>query len=545
MLAKEDQLPQTDPEIIAALRDPGFYPHSVERVEHIQTHISHLFLTGDLAYKLKKPLDLGFLDFSTLERRVHYCREELELNRRLAPETYRRVAAVVRGRQGLGWAPVEEAGEELAEPVVEMAQMDRSRQMDLLLKQGRVDEEQVRELARLLADFYQRARGGPEVARFGRPAQVAFNVEENFRQTEDYREVTVAPARWRAIRDYQMGFLDRRRELFLRRVAEGRIVDGHGDLHSGNIVLPAGGRPIVFDCIEFNQRFRYQDAACDLAFLAMDLDYHGRPGLRRALVEEYQAASGDQGLAEILEFYQCYRAVVRAKIYGFELDDASVEPEQKFTDLGKARAYFRLAAGYAGGEPPFFLVCFCGLMGAGKSHLARALCRRRGWLRLSSDRVRKALGGRAPGAQAGEDWGRGLYGPEMNERVYDELLAAACARLGAGDSVVVDASFREDGQRRRFLQEAEALGARALLVEVRASREVAARRLAERQASGESESEGRLELYDRQARAWEEASDFVARRRLLVDGADPAEDNVARIAQRLAEPAGRQGGERA
>jgi hypothetical protein len=533
-------LPETDPQIIAALKDPGFHDHPVERVEHLQTHISHIFLTGSRAYKLKKPVDLGFLDFSDLESRVHYCREEVELNRRLAPQVYLGVRAVVRRGEGLALAPLEEAGEGLCEPVVEMEQMDRSRQMDRLLRRGEVDQDQVRGLARLLADFYARAAGGEEVARFGRPAQVAFNVEENFRQTEDYQEVTVAPARWRAIRDYQLGFLDQRRKLLLRRVEEGRVKDGHGDLHSGNIVLPMEGRPVVFDCIEFNQRLRYQDTACDLGFLAMDLDYHGRPELSRALVEEYIAASGDKGLAEVLDFYKCYRAVVRAKIYGFELDDATVPPEQKFTDLGKARAYFRLAAGYAGGGPPYFLVCFCGLMGVGKSHLARGLCQMRGWLRLSSDQVRKHLGGREPGAQAGEAWGRGLYGPEMTQRVYDQLLAAACARLGAGDSVVADASFRQDGQRRRFLQEAEALGARALLVEVRAGRQVVAGRLSRRQARGAGESEGRLELYHRQAAAWEPASDYVRARRLVVDGGAPAGESLERIAGRLDELARRE-----
>ncbi len=528
-----------DHDIAALFQRPGLYPHPVEAVEHVQTHISHIFLTGSHAYKLKKPLNLGFLDFSTLEARVHYCQEELRLNRRLAPDIYLQVLGVVQGNGGPKLVPLEQAGEALIEPVLQMRQMDRSRQMDLLLAQDRVSPKQVRDLARLLAEFYARAQRSREVAHFGRPAQIRFNLEENFVQTEDYQEVTVAPARWRAIRDYSLGFLEEHRDLLAERVRGGFIVDGHGDLHSGNVNLPAGGRPIVFDCIEFNQRFRYQDVACDLAFLAMDLDFHGREDLAEVLVQEYQAASGDRAIAKLMGFYQCYRAVVRAKVYGFEIDDQKVPPEQKFTDADKARAYFRLAARYAaaGGvaEPPYFLVCLMGLMGTGKSFLARKLASRLGWLQINSDVVRKQLAGLDPARPSPDAWGQGIYTPQATQATYDALYEAAAGRLAIGDSVVVDASFREDRERRRFWELAREHGAVPLLVEVRAEREVVLARLARRQAQGGAASDGCPELYDRQAAAWEELSPQLAAHHLVVDGGAPAEAKLAALLARLRE----------
>lgn len=522
-------------EIIEAMLRTGFYPQAVERVEHVQTHISHVFLTGGLAYKVKKPVDMGFLDFGSLERRRHFCLEELRLNRRLAPQIYLAVLAIARTPAGLALAPLDSPGGEIVEYCLQMVQMEGGRQMDLLLEQGLVDAGQAAELGRLLADFHAQAQGGPAVEFFGRPEQVRLNVEENFRQTEGHQEVSVAGARWRAIRDYSLGFLDQRRDLLERRVLEGRVRDGHGDLHSGNIVLPSDGPPIVFDCIEFNERFRYQDNAADLAFLAMDLDFHGRPDLTGALVEAYMARSGDQGLGEVLDFYKCYRAVVRAKVAGFMFDDQGEDAAHKFQDIGKARAYFRLAARYAGGEPPYFLVCMMGLMGTGKTYLARELARKLAWLHFSSDILRKQLAGLAPGQRSYDAWGGGLYSAQASEATYQELLEAAEARLAMGDSAVVDASFREERWRRRFLDLAARYGARPLFVEVRASRQVVLERLARRQAAGRSESDGRPELLDRQAAAWEDSGPLLAEHGLVVDGGGELEAKLARVLARLGE----------
>lgn len=526
---------QTDPQVLRALGRAGIYPHPAQAIEHLQTHISHIFLAGPMAYKLKKPVDLGFLDFRTLEDRRRFCLEELNVNRRLAPAVYRQVLAVVRREDGLALAPLDEPGGEVLEYVLQMARMDQERMMDLLLERGEVTPEQVAELARLLARFYASQKNGPQVAFAGRPSQVRLNVEENFRQTQDYLGICVSPQRWEAVRDYSLGFLKKHRELFKQRVAQGRVVDGHGDLHSGNINLPLDGPPIVFDCIEFNQRFRWQDAACDLAFLAMDLDHHGRRDLREVLVKEYISAGGDRDLLRVLNFYLCYRAVVRAKVYGFMHEDPGLELAERFRDLAKARAYFRQAAGYAGGEPPYFLVCTMGLMGTGKSYLAKLLAQATGWPHLSSDVVRKQRAGMAPGQASPDAWGQGLYRPSATLDTYEALARRASSRLAMGASVIVDASFREQSWRERFLELAAAQGAIPLLVEVYASPRVVAERLARREAAQNSPSDGRRELVAAQTAGWEPPSPRAAAHLLRVDGEAEAPAKMAALMARLEE----------
>ena len=516
---------------------PELYPHRVKELEHVQTHISHVFLTGSYAYKIKKPLNLGFLDFSTLERRVHFCLEELRLNRRLAPDIYLAVLGLVSQDGEYRLKPLNETGGQLWEPVLQMRQMDRTRQMDRMLNHHQVGHEQVRELARLLARFYAGAQRGWEVAHFGRPAQVRFNVEENFNQTENYQGITAARGRWRTIRNYSLGFLENNQGLLAKRVREGFIVDGHGDLHSGNINLPRDGQPIVFDCIEFNQRFRYQDVACDLAFLAMDLDYHGRNDLSETLINEFVAASQDHGLKRLITFYKCYRAVVRAKVYGFELQDQTVPAAQKFTDKEKAGAYFRLAAHYAGlggsEEPPFFLVCLMGLMGTGKTYLARKIGERLGWKHINSDEVRKHIAGMRPSERSQDGWGQGLYTPRSTQATYSALYKAAKEKLAIGESVLVDASFRSNQERRRFGELARQQGAQPLFIEVKASRQIATQRLLRRQKEADSISDGRLELYDRQAAAWENISPQMSQHSIIIDGGAPESEKIKTVLGKL------------
>jgi aminoglycoside phosphotransferase family enzyme/predicted kinase len=516
---------------------PELYPHPVGSVEHLQTHISQIFLTGSHAYKIKKPLNLGFLDFSNLERRMHFCQEELRLNQRLAKDTYLQVLGLVKENGNYYLKNLDEAGDNIIEPALQMRQMDRSRQMDNLLSKNQVTKEQIKQLAHLLGRFYSKAEHGWEVAHFGRPAQVRFNVEENFNQTEEYQGVTVAAGRWRAIRDYSLNFLDNHQATFGKRVREGFIVDGHGDLHSGNINLPVSEMPIVFDCIEFNQRFRFQDAACDLAFLAMDLDYQGCWELSDNLVSEYIASTEDQGINELINFYKCYRAVVRAKVFGFELQDQTMPTEQKFTDLTKAKRYFRLAADYArlGGiaEPPFFMLCVMGLMGTGKTYLARNLSERLGWTHISSDETRKRLAGFEPEERSSDGWEQGLYKHNLTQKTYDALLSKAQEHVAMGESVILDASFRSDQERRRFRQIAEEFGAKPIFIDLKASRQVISKRLLKRQAKGTSTSDGRLELYDKQASSWESLSADIQRLSLALDGGAPLSEKVAIIMRKL------------
>jgi aminoglycoside phosphotransferase family enzyme/predicted kinase len=504
-------------------------------VEHTQTHTSHVFLTGDYAYKLKKPVDMGFLDFRTPAARRHYCLEELHLNRRLCPEIYLEVLAVVTGPEGPRLVSLQEAETGATDYCLKMTQMDRAHMMDLLLDLGAVGEYDIRALAGVLADFHTRAKTGPQVNFFGQPEQVRINVEENFRQTEDHQEVSVAPARWRAIRDWSLSFMADNWALFERRVAQSRVRDCHGDLHSGNINLPESGRPLIFDCIEFNERFRYQDTAADLALLAMDLDFHDRRGLARLLVEIYVEDEGDSDLVGLVNFYKCYRAMVRAKVYGFMFDDADVHGREKITALAKARTCFRLAAEYAGGGPSFFLVCLMGLMGTGKTFLARELAKATGWVGLHSDAVRKRLAGLDSQTRRYDAWGQGIYGKAATEATYEALCKSAEAHLAQGASVIVDSSFCEDARRHCFLELAKRYGARPLFVEVRASAKVVAAYLAARRAKGCSISDGRSGLMAVQAASWENVGPLLARHSLIVDGGAELVGKLGPLLARLKE----------
>lgn len=519
----------TSPQVLTAFGHPDFYPHPTHSIQHIQTHISHVFLTGGLAYKLKKPLNLGFLDFSSLTARREYCLRELELNRRLAPEIYLQVLCVRSGPEGPRLTPLDQddGGGEILEYCLQMREMDQSRMMDRLLAAGQVSWEDIRRIARKLADFYGTAARGQEISLYGSLETVRGNLEENFTQTDPLVDRIVSRGRWRAVRDWSRAFLAGRADLLSRRVEEGRILDGHGDLHAANLNLEPDGAVHIFDCIEFNERFRYQDAACDLAFLAMELDFHGRRDLARHLAERVADLCRDPEMLELMDFYKCYRAVVRAKVYGLMQRDPGIPGQERLTDLHRARAYFRLAARYVGGGPPFALVCFMGGMGTGKSYRAKWLARVTGWPRLSSDQVRRELAGARPPGQGPDAYGQGIYAGSFTRRTYEALLARARDRLSQGGSAIIDASFQRDHWRRRARELALETGAEFRLVEVAADEAVVMDRLRARARQREAESEGRVELVAYQARDWEPMDAWEAENLAIrVDGAVEPEQGL-------------------
>ena len=323
-----------------ALLDPRAYPHRPAKIDLIQTQMSILLLTGDYVYKVKKPVDLGYLDYTTLEKRRHFCHQEVELNRRLCPDVYLAIVPIVEHDQGLR---VDGHGRAI-EYAVKMKQLPRGRMLDVLLLQNRVSEEMVEEVAEKLALFHQSARTDTAIASFGSLDVVRKNCEENFAQTERYIETSVMPSEYRTIRHYTDSFINSNAALFGKRVEEGKIRDCHGDLHSAHICFTDD--ICIYDCIEFSDRFRYCDVASEIAFLAMDLDRYGQKSLSRRLVDTYVRLSGDEELMELLDFYKCYRAYVRGKVESFKLDDPHIPDEEKAKILTTARRYFQLAVSY-------------------------------------------------------------------------------------------------------------------------------------------------------------------------------------------------------
>lgn len=329
------------PDFIQALLDPAAYDHPAAEVSLVQTHISYVLLAGDFVYKIKKPVDFGFLNFTTLEKRGYYCHEELRLNRRLCPDLYLDVLPITRVGGGFALGGSGEA----VEYCVRMRRMPEERMMGKVMARGELTRADIDGIVEILVPFYEQADGGGEIPDFGKAASVGVNVLENFEQTEEFIGCpALSREQFDAISAYAGDFLGRE-ELFAERIAAGRIRDCHGDLYSANICLDT---PIhIYDCIEFNQRFRYCDVAADVAFLAMDLDFHGLDELSRYFIDSFAARSGDPGLAAMLDFYKCYRAYVRGKIGLFTAHAPEVDAATKETCLAQAAQYFTLAARYA------------------------------------------------------------------------------------------------------------------------------------------------------------------------------------------------------
>ncbi len=330
------------PDFITFFQDPQHYDHPVDQVNLIQTHISYVLIAGDFVYKIKKPVDFGFLDFTTLEKRKHYCEQELRLNRRLCPEIYLDTIAITRTDSGFDF----NGSGEVVDYAVKMKKMPMDGMMADVIKAGGVSKATIDQIVDTLVPFYEKADCGAEIQKFGTAESVAVNVLENFEQTEGFVDKgALSHDQFKSIQAYATAFLEQK-ELFAER-AKARVKDCHGDLYSANICLGAD-KLYIFDCIEFNERFRYCDVASDVAFLAMDLDYQGLSELSDYFIDNFVEKSGDHGLKKMLNFYKCYRAYVRGKIGLFTAHAPEVDEKTAQVALEGAKKYFILAAKYAG-----------------------------------------------------------------------------------------------------------------------------------------------------------------------------------------------------
>jgi aminoglycoside phosphotransferase family enzyme len=328
------------PALIQALLGPAAYPAPPSRVELVQTQISYVFLADDYVYKIKKPVDMGFLDYSSLEKRLFFCRKEVELNQRLCPDAYLGVVPVTNDH---GRYAVEGRGT-IEEYAVKMHRLPQAAMMDALLTQNKVTPEMVGSVAALLADFHRRAATGEAINRLGGLAAVIQNTQENFSQTEKYFGIIILPETYQRIKDYTEGFIAANTALFHKRAAAGRLRDCHGDLHAAHICFWKG--ICIYDCIEFIDRLRYTDVTADVGFLAMDLDHYRRADLSKIFVDAYVKASGDKDLLKLLNFYKCYRAYVRGKVNCFQYDDPHISDKEKDKIIATAASYFRLAESF-------------------------------------------------------------------------------------------------------------------------------------------------------------------------------------------------------
>jgi uncharacterized protein len=571
MQTNEAPLRQSDhcdidfPTMLDALMQPGAFPCALpvdEPITVIQTHASAVLLAADRAYKLKKPKNFGFFDFSTPGLRRHFCGQEVVLNRRLAPQVYLGVAPVLAGADGrfcfgqpfspeevpLPGAVLEQG--KVVDYAVVMVRLPDDAMLESLVRAGRATPSLLAEIARLVAKFHASIPTNEHIASFGRLEVIRGNWEENFAQMQPYIGRTLDAAIFDRIAGYIHNVLDQRATLFASRVRNGYIRDCHGDLRLQHVyVLDGAGVPttqpysiVILDGIEFNERFRYSDVASEVAFLAMELDAAHRADLSRAFVESYVASTGDEALRELLPFYMCYRACVRGKVTSFQLDEAEISPAQRELACRQAAALFAVAESYTGGPTRPTLLLVGGLMGTGKSTLALALQRELGWALFSSDALRKRLAHLAPTRPMADAYGQGLYSPEWTARTYEALIQEAGRALVDGRSVLLDATFLRRADRQAAARLARRFGARTLFVECTCPRALALQRLDERWAArtqgdrgiveaASRASDARPALYDEQAAHWEsfDSGEGPEGEHVIVTAAQPLAASVKQV----------------
>ncbi|HSP98973.1 MAG TPA: AAA family ATPase [Candidatus Dormibacteraeota bacterium] len=514
------------PPVVTAMLAPGFYPEPPAHVDLLQTHISYVLLAGDQVYKLKKPVRFAFLDFSTLERRRHFCEEEVRLNRRLAGDVYRGVLAIVPCDGGFAPAPADAAG--AVEYAVHMRRLPAERVLARLLDTGAATAALIDRIAARLAAFHAGADAGPEIAHGGDPAEIARLMDEDFAEVVALHGDTISAADDAAIQRWCHARLAALEPLLRRRQAAGRIRDGHGDLHAEHIYCLENDELVIVDCIEFNPGFRHRDVAADLAFLAMDLEYHGRRDLAARLIATYAERAADPELPALVPFYACQRAYIRGKVDSLKSREPEVEPADAAAARASAGRHFALALRYTWSDARA-LIIVCGLSGSGKSTIAAALAARTGFVHLNTDRTRKALAGLAATERGGPE----LYSAERSAATYAALHTAAGEALAAGRGVILDGTFQRREHRDRARAVADAAGAPALIVECRADDAEIRRRLTARAARNDDPSDADWEVYQRQRLAYEAVA--ADEPHVAVDTARPTAEVVAEAEARLRE----------
>jgi uncharacterized protein len=460
-----------------AMADRSFYPHPVRDLERRDTHISTVFLTGEWVYKLKKPVDFAFLDFRSLSARHHFCQQEVLLNQRFSRDVYLEVVAI--RRRPFDRFALTGPGE-VVEYAVKMRQLPDSSCLKERLKRRELSRAEVKALGRFLAAFYAGAVSSREIDYFGRPEVIGFNVEENFRQVEPFAGNLLDSEKLALVQTVSGSFLARRQALFTRRLAAGRIRDGHGDLRSDHIYFHQGIQ--VIDCIEFNERFRFGDVGSDLAYLIMDLDHRRRGALGREVLAAYAAAASDPEVYLLLDFYAAYRAMVMVKVHCLRY--AGVGPEDtalRSTLQRQARRYLDQAYRYAVQFSRPTLWVFGGLPASGKSTLAMEVSQVLCLPLYQSDQVRKENFSAAAQDETVVPLGEGIYRQQISALVYGRLLALAQDQLKQGNSVILDATYALRKWRLDTLQLAQDLDVDLIVVECCCQEKTLRERLAARE----------------------------------------------------------------
>jgi aminoglycoside phosphotransferase family enzyme len=485
--------------LIQGLQDPQAFPGEEGKVEVLQTHISVLFFVGDRVYKVKKPVDLGFLDYRSLEARRFFCEEEVRLGKDLAASVYLGVWEI--RREGKRFSVGGGQGE-LVDYCVAMRRLPEDRMMNRLVCEKKLKAEQLSSLVDLLVRFHREAATGGKVDSFGAPELVLENCEENFEQCRDLLRDDPEKLRhleaMETLRSWTLDRFDSLRALFQERVRKGRIREGHGDLHAGNICFLTEG-VVIYDRIEFSMRFRCLDVASELAFLGMDLDHLGARDLSRRTMRAYAERSGDEKLPQLLPFYKVYRAMVRAKVALFRAHEAEVPKRERRSSQAEFLRYLGLGLGYRAGKA---LILLCGLPGSGKTEVAHQLVDLAGAQVFHSDQIRKEQAGLTPTQSAKAPFGEGIYGEAQSRACYAGLLEACRQALRKDGIVVADAGFPSRERRAPFVDLARASDVSLICVYLAPNMSTLVQRVRKREANGPGLSDAGLLILQNRAKTF-------------------------------------------
>lgn len=515
--------------LLRFLKSRRSYPGHPRRLHLLQTHASWVALTDRFVYKVKKSANFGFLDFSTLERRRNFCNREVLLNRRLCPGLYLGVIPIRRTGRVLTF----HGGGEIVEYVVKMRRLAERYFLLRILKDGQLTKRHIDRVIATLKPFYTDPRLTCPWEKWGRVSKLKESTTENFRQTQPFLGKTIDRPVWEAIRNFTARFFRLHDGLFRARTQEGRIRDCHGDLHLEHIHV-APGEVNIYDCIEFNDRFRLIDVANDLAFLAMDLDFHGRADLGRYLVTRMAKVLRDPGMIHVLNFYKCYRACVRGKVESFRSAASGVGRRGQGESQRLARQYFRLALQYAiGGSKPMVLIVM-GQAATGKSTLVGLLAHALGWSAFSSDRLRKKLAGVPLHVRGSAAERTALYSRRMSDRTYGEALRCAVSEARLGRGAILDATFAQRDRRTALITKLKMRGIDYCFIETRASRSTVRLRLAGRAHLTNEVSDARLEDQPALERSYEPPKELDPRHLLSVKTSGTADRALTTLLRALA-----------
>jgi len=485
---------------ISKMLHADVYDHPVQSLELIETHISWVVLTGEVAYKIKKPVNFGFLDFSTLVRRKHYCEQELKLNQRLTTNIYIEVVGILEQHNKLLVGKTD--GIEYA---IKMKQFPQAAQLDNMLAAGVLNVGHMDAIATLIADFHQRIDVAEKDSTYGTPESLYQPVEENFSQIKQQLDTAKYDQILAELTQWSESTFSHLTTVFTQRKQQGYIRECHGDMHLRNMlwleddsIEGSTKGPMAFDCIEFNENLRWIDVISEVAFLVMDLQDRKQFKLANRFLNSYLEKTGDYAGLSILPFYLCYRAMVRAKVAILRLHQAGLSEKDKIQLFEEFETYLKLANGYSQLKKEK-LIIMRGVSASGKSTVSQLLVDELGAIRLRSDVERKRLMNVDKSQSASDKINTGLYSQGVSEKTYARLLSLASQVITSGFTVIVDAAFLKHQQRKDFQALAERLAIQYIIVEMTAPEETLKQRIVARK---NDVSDADLEVLEFQLNNW-------------------------------------------